>query len=89
MSSRGGERRNSKGYGEEIVQTIKVDYENNGITINIYIEIEYGYTVSDIAYRVQENVKNGISYMMDAKINAIHVHVLGVNFPAESQVNFL
>lgn len=25
MSSRGGERRNSKGYGEEIVQTISIE----------------------------------------------------------------
>lgn len=63
---------------------VKVDYENNGITIDIYVEIDSRYTISDIAYKVQENVKNSISYMMDIKINSINVHVLGVNFPSDN-----
>lgn len=62
---------------------VKVIYENDGITIDIYLEINSNVTISDVAYKVQENVKNGISYMMDIKINSINVHILGVNYPLE------
>lgn len=62
---------------------VKVDYENSGITINIYLEIDSKYKISDIAYKVQENVKDSLSYMTDVKINSINIHVLGVNFPTD------
>ena len=59
---------------------VKVEYDGDGITIDVYIVINYGHNISEIAYKVQENVKNGISYMIDIKINTINVHVLDVNF---------
>lgn len=73
-----------KWFSNKYYDGVKVDYENNGITIDIFIEIDSRYTISDIAYKVQENVKNGISYMMDIKINSINIHVLGVNFPYDA-----
>ena len=72
-----------KWFSNKYYDGVKVDYENNGITINIYLSIEYtqGNSVSEIAYKVQENVKNGISYMTDVIINSINIHVIGVDFP--------
>ena len=34
----------------------------------------------DIAYKVQENIKNGLSSMLDTEIDSINVHVQGVDF---------
>lgn len=62
---------------------VKVTEGKDGITIDIYLNVFFGYSVSDVAYRVQENVKNGISSMMDTKINKINIHVLGVEFSKE------
>lgn len=62
---------------------VKVEYGNNGIDIDVYINILYGYSVPDIAYKVQENIKNGISSMLDVKINSINVHVQNVDFSAK------
>ena len=45
----------------------------------------YGYNVSEIAYRVQENIKNSLSAMIDIDINKINVHVLDVEFPKEEE----
>ena len=59
---------------------VKIEYTNNGINIDVYINILYGYNVTDIAYKVQENIKNGISSMLDVKINSINVHVQNVDF---------
>lgn len=65
---------------------VKLTNNNDGITIDVFINISFGYSVSDVAYRVQENVKNGLSAMMEIKINAINVHVIGVDFKTGTEV---
>lgn len=62
---------------------VKITYENEGITVDVYINLIYGYDVTDVAHRVQENVKNGISSMIDIKVNSVNVHVMNVEFGAE------
>lgn len=59
---------------------VRVNYGNNGVDIDVYINVLYGYSVPDISYKVQENIKNGISSMLDVKINSINVHVQNVDF---------
>ena len=62
---------------------VKVSYGKDSIMVDIYLNVFFGYSVADVAYRVQENIKNGISSMMDININGINVHVLGVDFSKE------
>ena len=59
---------------------VKITNTNDGVNVDIYLNVWFGYSVNDVAYRVQENVKNGISSMMEVKVNSINVHVLGVDF---------
>lgn len=59
---------------------VKITNLDDGIVVDIYLNVWFGYSVNDVAYRVQENVKNGISSMMEIKVNSINVHVLGVDF---------
>lgn len=59
---------------------VKIEYGKNGIVIDVYIIVYEGYSVPDIAYKVQENIKNGISSMLDVNIDKINVHVQGVDF---------
>ena len=59
---------------------IKITEVENSIMVDIYINILFGYQVADVAFRVQENVKNALSAMVDIKIESINVHVLGVDF---------
>lgn len=62
---------------------VKVSYGKDSIMVDIYLNVFFGYSVADVAYRVQENIKNGISSMMDINVNGINVHVLGVDFSKE------
>ena len=59
---------------------VKVEYGKNGVVVDVYIIVYDGYSVPDIAYKVQENIKNGISSMLDVNIDAINVHVQGVDY---------
>lgn len=59
---------------------VKITNLDDGVIVDIYLNVWFGYSVNDVAYRVQENVKNGISAMMEIKVNSVNVHVLGVDF---------
>lgn len=59
---------------------VKIEYGKNGIIIDVYVIVYEGYSVPEIAYKVQENIKNGISSMLDVNIDKINVHVQGVDF---------
>ena len=59
---------------------VKVQYGKNGVVIDVYINVYEDYSVPDIAYKVQENIKNSISAMLDVSIDTINVHVQGVDF---------
>ena len=76
-----------KFFSNNYTDGVKITTTDDGIVIDIYLNIWYGYSVSDISYRIQENVKNGISAMMEVKINSINVHVLGVDFKPEVEEN--
>ena len=69
--------------GVKVSHTPKKD-----LIIDIYLKVFYGYSVADVAYRVQENVKNGISNMISAKIDSINIHVLGVEFSREDLAKY-
>ncbi len=58
---------------------VQIKFENNStIKIDIYMIVKVGYSVPDIAFRVQENVKNSLNSMVGLKPGKINVHVYGV-----------
>lgn len=74
-------------FSSNYFEGVKVTFsKNNTVDVDVYIKVFFGYSVNDVAYRVQENIKNGISSMMDVKIGSINVHVLGVDFSKEELV---
>lgn len=65
---------------------VKIKVSQTGqLIIDVYIRIFSGIKVPDIAYRVQENIKNNIVSMVDMKVGKINVHIVGVDFKTEEQ----
>ncbi len=76
-------------FSSNYFEGVKVSYnKNKNLIIDLYLNVFFGYSVADVAYRVQENVKNGISNMISAKIDSINIHVLGVDFSREELAKF-
>ncbi len=65
-------------FSENYYEGVKVVENPDGINVDIYFNILSGYSVSDVAHKVQQNVKNAITSMMDVKINKVNVHIMGV-----------
>lgn len=59
---------------------IIVDFEENQVSIDVYVNVKFGYSVKDVAFRVQENIKSSVESMTEFKVSAVNVHVVGVTF---------
>lgn len=58
---------------------VAIKFDLNGtLNVDVYIKIYIGYSVPDIAFRVQENIKNSLNSMVGLKPGKINVHVYGV-----------
>ena len=58
---------------------IKVDNTEKGLKIDVNIIVEYGSRIPDVAYEIQNKVKNSIENMTGLKVEEVNVHIQGVN----------
>lgn len=68
---------------EPLYKGIKVNQNDDGIGIDIYIIVEYGVKIPEVAWDIQENVKKEVEAMTDAVVKAVNIHVQGVHFTDE------
>ena len=75
----------SKNETEEADRNLKVEIKDNKPLINLYIIIKYGVRIPDIAWDIQNRVKEVLLKKLDMEINEIDIHVQGIQFPKKSQ----
>lgn len=73
-------------FSNNYYEGVKISYNKDAMNVDVYINVCFGYNVTEVAFRVQENIKNSLSGMIDIKINKINVHVLGVEFPKDEPI---
>ena len=73
---------------KNINRGIIVDFENNNAKIDVFVNVKFGCSVKDVAFRVQENIKSSVESMTEYKVESVNVHVVGVNF-SESENDFV
>ena len=61
---------------------IKLCFEKEGIFADISVIAHYGYSVPELAYRIQQTIKQMVESMTKYKIAKVDVHVQSVVFPA-------
>ena len=63
---------------------VEIKFEKNGtLTVDVFVNIYVGFSVPDIAYRIQENIRNSLSTMVALKPLKINVHVINVECDKE------
>lgn len=58
---------------------VKVVFEEKSCIIDVYIVIEYGAVIPDIAWEIQDKVKADVEAMTGLVVKAVNVNVEGVN----------
>jgi len=65
---------------------VKVEVtENRKVNIDLHIVVEYGVRIPDVAWKLQERIKQNVEQMTGLHVEEINVHVQGVSFDKESK----
>ncbi len=64
---------------------IKIVQNDKGYTLDVYMNVDYGVKIPQVAWDLQESVKKQLADMTDIPVISVNVHVQGVNFPEEQQ----
>ena len=62
---------------------ISLYLEKDGIYADVCVSVRYGYNVPDIAYRIQQTVKQSVENMTHYKVAEVDVHIQDVIFAEE------
>jgi Uncharacterized protein conserved in bacteria len=60
---------------------VKVSVGENSAAIDLYVVVEYGVRIPDIAVEAQENVKKAVESMTGLNVSAVNIHVQNVMIP--------
>ncbi len=69
-----------KMFSSNYYEGVHISNFKDGMVIDVYLNIYSNYKVADVAFRVQENIKNSITSMTNMPVQHINVRVMGVEF---------
>ena len=63
---------------------VKVELTGREVTIDLFLIVDYGARIPDVAWRAQEKVKGAVESMTGLDVKGINVHVQGVSFDGKT-----
>ena len=63
---------------ESLTKGIKVDQSDDGIVLDVFVVIEYGVKIPQVAWEIQKAVKKELETMTDRPVAQVNIHVQGV-----------
>ena len=64
---------------------IKLCFEKEGVFVDVSVIAHYGYSVPELAFRIQQNIKQMVESMTKYKIAKVDIHVQSVVFDAPAE----
>lgn len=64
---------------ENIARGIGISKEEEGLRIDIYLNVEFGTRIPDLAWEVQSSVKEAVESVTGLSVQMVNIHVEGVN----------
>jgi uncharacterized alkaline shock family protein YloU len=71
---------------ENASRTIKVEIKENNIFIDLFIIIKYRVRMPDIAWDIQNRIKEEVIKKIGIDIREINIHIQGIQFPKKTQI---
>ncbi|MFY9324666.1 MAG: Asp23/Gls24 family envelope stress response protein [Syntrophomonadaceae bacterium] len=84
------------GWGTDLVEKlgrknfgkgIKVEVNNDETRIDIYLAVQYGYPIPEVAENVQKEVKVAVETMTGLKAAAVNVHIVSVQMKKQPEAD--
>ncbi len=65
---------------------VKVEVGEKQAAIDLFVIMEYGVKIPEVAWEIQTKVKNGIENMTGLEVVEVNVHVQGINIKVEGEI---
>ncbi|MFD2704312.1 Asp23/Gls24 family envelope stress response protein [Salibacterium lacus] len=75
------ERLGRKNHGKGV----KVELLEEGVKLDISLQLQYGVSVPEVAAEVQTNIQQALQTMTSITVEAINVHVLGIQLELQHE----
>ena len=75
----------SRKSNRNLTKGVRIDLEDNRVSVDVTITVDYGSPIPDVARNIQENVKKAIETMSGLDVLNVDVHVQGVSFEKENK----
>ena len=72
------------GAKKNLSKGVKVDMEENNVSIDLYIVVDYGVKIPELAWSIQENVKSNVEAMTGMNVTKVNIHIEGINFETDT-----
>ena len=73
-----------KGDKKDKLDLIKIDFDGDDIAVEVTVDILYGYSVSDVAYDIQQSVIHNVESMSKYKVKSVNVNIDSVFFKVDN-----
>lgn len=68
------------GSNKKYSKGVKIELDNNQVVIDLYVIVRYGVKIPDVAFSIQNSVKNSVETMTGLIVRAVNINVQGVTF---------
>ncbi|MGM0419644.1 MAG: Asp23/Gls24 family envelope stress response protein [Bacillota bacterium] len=65
---------------KDLGKGVRVKVEDSIVKIDLYMILNYDYSIPDLAWQIQANVKKMVEVMTGLQVVEVNVHVQGVEF---------
>ena len=67
--------------GKEYAKGIKLSKNEEGICIDVYVNVDYGAKIPDLAWDIQSSVKEAVEAVTGLSVTHVNIHIQGVTIP--------
>lgn len=71
---------------KNLTKGVKVEANDADVTVDVFVTMEYGVVLPEVAENVQNSVKKAVENMTGLNVVAVNVHIQGVLFPQPAPV---
>ena len=70
---------------KNLAKGVKVEVGDKEAAVELYMIVEYGVQIPEVAFNVQENVKKAIENMTGLSVVEVNIHIQGVSFVSSTK----
>ena len=69
---------NNKKNAQKGAKGVKIDMSNDALVLNLYLMVQYGHAIPEVAENAQKAVASAVVAMTGCSVSAVNIHVGGV-----------